>query len=412
MSRFFAVFLMLLAGPMSAGATGYSGTVIDAATGQLIEGAFVTLGNTVVRTDRNGKFQIDATGDTLGVRAYGHLRSEVKVGTLTAPVSLKPFLPRALYLSVFGIGDKKLRGSALNLIQHTELNALVIDLKGDRGWVAFNSATPLAAEVGAQKIITIKNLNALIEDLHAKGIYAIARIVVFKDNPLALAKPGLALKTPAGAIWKDREGLAWCDPFNKTVWNYNIDLAVEAARAGFDEIQFDYVRFPDAQGLSYPEPNTEANRVGAISGFLSEARKRLVPYNVFLAADVFGYVAWNADDTHIGQKLNNLAEVLDYISLMLYPSGFQFGIPGYPNPVQHPREIVSLTLEKARQRSDLPAIRFRPWLQSFRDYAFDKRPFQDEQIRAQIDAAEHFGSDGWMLWNPHNLYGDGLRQER
>lgn len=411
---FFPFILLATLGTASAAAADYGGTVFDAATGKPIEGAFVTLGNSVVRTAPNGKFRIDGSGDKLGIRAYGYLRREVAASALAngAPILLEPFLPKALYLSFYGIGDKQLRESALSLIRETELNALVIDIKGDRGKVSFRSSTSLAAEVGAQKIITIKNLDALLGELHAKGIYAIARIVVFKDDPLASARPDLAIRTSKGAVWKDHEGLAWCNPASKTVWDYNIDLAVEAARAGFDEIQFDYVRFPDAPGLTYPMPNTEENRVAAISGFLSEARKRLIPYNVFLAADIFGYVVWNSNDTHIGQKLENLAAVLDYMSLMLYPSGFQFGIPGYLNPVHHPREVVHLSLQKAKQRTGLPAMRFRPWLQAFRDYAFDRTPFGAEQIRVQIEAADNFGSDGWMLWNPHNIYlRDGLRPE-
>jgi hypothetical protein len=411
---FFFILLILLAAlsPVSAGATDYGGTIIDTSTKKPIEGAFVTLGDTVVHTGPTGKFKIEGRGDTLGIRACGHVRRKIAVSTFPpdAAILLDAFTPKALYLSSYGIGSKQLRESALSLINDTELNALVIDLKGDRGMVAFKSSTPLAAEVGAQKLITIKDISSLVSDLHAKGIYTIARIVVFKDDPLASAKPDLAIRTAGGAIWKDRERLGWCNPFSKTVWDYNIDLAVEAARAGFDEIQFDYVRFPDAPGLAYPLPNTQENRVGAISGFLAEARKRLIPYNVFLAADIFGYVAWNTDDTHIGQKLENLAAVLDYMSPMLYPSGFQFGIPGYRNPIQHPRQIVYLSLEKAKRRTNLPAMRFRPWLQAFRDYAFDKTPFQGEQIRAQIDAADNFGSDGWMLWNPRNIYTrEGLR---
>lgn len=405
---YFVLFLLLAALSCVPGEATYrGGTVVDASTMRPIEGAFVTLGNTVVLTDQDGKFEIHGGVDKIGIRACGYLRGEAAVNTLgkDAPILLHPFLPKALYLSFYGIGDRKLRESALNLIKETELNALVIDLKGDRGGVAFKSATPLATEVGAQKIITIKDVSALVGDLHAKGLYAIARIVVFKDDPLATAKPELAIKTAGGVIWKDREGLAWTNPFSKTVWEYNIDLAVEAARAGFDEIQFDYVRFPDAPaGFEYTMPNTEANRVAAITGFLAEARTRLAPYNVFLAADIFGYVPWNANDTYIGQKIESLGGVLDYISLMLYPSGFQFGIPGFQNPVRHPHEVVYLSLEKAKQRTGLPAIRFRPWLQAFQDYAFDKIPFQGEQIRMQIDAAEKFGSDGWMLWNPHNVY--------
>lgn len=400
--------------PASASAAAHNGSVLNAATGKPIEGAFVTLGNSVVRTGPDGRFRIDGSGSTLGIRAYGHLRNEVAANALAAgaPVRLEPFTPRALYLSFYGIGDKELRESALGLIRDTELNALVIDIKGDRGRVPFRSATPLATEVGAQKIITIKDLNALVGDLRTKGIYAIARIVVFKDDPLASARPDLAIRAADGAIWKDREGLAWINPSSKTAWDYNIDLAVEAARAGFDEIQFDYVRFPDAPGLAHAIPDTEGKRVAAITGFLAEARSRLVPYNVFLAADIFGYVVWNSNDTFIGQKLETLPEILDYLSPMLYPSGFQFGIPGYPNPVHHPREVVQLSLEKAKQRTGLPAIRFRPWLQAFRDYAFDRTPFGGEHIRAQIDAADKFGSDGWMLWNPRNVYSrDGLRPE-
>lgn len=412
---FFALFVLLAAlNTASASAAGYGGTVLDAATRKPIEGAFVTLGDTVVRTAPDGQFRIGGSGDRLGFRAYGHLRREVAASTLSkgAPILLESFMPKALYLSFYGIGNRQLRESALNLIRETELNALVIDVKGDRGKVSFRSSTSLAAEVGAQKIITIKDIHSLLGDLHARGIYVIARIVTFKDDPLASARPDLAIRTSNGAVWKDHEGLAWVNPSSKTAWDYNIDLAIEAARAGFDEIQFDYVRFPDAPGLAYPMPNTEKNRVAAISGFLAEARKRLIPYNVFLAADIFGYVVWNANDTHIGQKLENLAAVLDYMSLMLYPSGFQFGIPGYLNPVHHPREVVYLSLEKAKQRTGLPAMRFRPWLQAFRDYAFDRTPFGAEQIRGQIEAADKFGSGGWMLWNPHNIYSrDGLRPE-
>jgi hypothetical protein len=158
--------------------------------------------------------------------------------------------------------------------------------------------------------------------------------------------------------------------------------------------------------------DTEENRLQAISGFLNEARQTLVSYNVFLSADIFGYVCWNLDDTGIGQRLQELAPELDYISPMLYPSAFQYGIPGYANPVAHPHEIVYLSLEEARKRTNLPTVRFRPWLQAFHDYAFDRRPFGAAEIGTQIDAAESFGADGWMLWDPHNVYSAaGLKPE-
>jgi hypothetical protein len=151
-------------------------------------------------------------------------------------------------------------------------------------------------------------------------------------------------------------------------------------------------------------PWTEQNREAAIEGFLTEARKVLTPFNVFLAADVFGYVWWNRDDTRIGQRLDHLADIVDYVSPMLYPSSFQFGIPGYRNPVEHPYQIVRLSLEQARERTGRRPERFRPWLQAFRDYAFGGRAFTAADVRAQIKAAEEFGADGWMIWNPQNQY--------
>jgi hypothetical protein len=155
--------------------------------------------------------------------------------------------------------------------------------------------------------------------------------------------------------------------------------------------------------------NTQETRTRAIMGFLDAARQRLLPYNVFLAVDVFGYVCWNVDDTHIGQRLEDIMPQVDYISPMLYPSGFQFGIPGYPNPVAHVYEVVRRSLDRVRERTHAPPVRVRPWLQAFKDYAFDHRDFGADEIRQQIRAAEEFGTDGWMLWNPRNVYsGHGL----
>jgi hypothetical protein len=158
-------------------------------------------------------------------------------------------------------------------------------------------------------------------------------------------------------------------------------------------------------------PNTEENRVKAISGFLMEAKERLKPYNVFLSADIFGYVCWNLNDTWIGQKLEDLVSNLDYVSPMLY-SVFQYGIPGYRIPVANPQEIVYLSLKRAQERTQLAPTRFRPWLQAFRDYAFDRRYFKEKEITDEVKAAVNFGSHGWMLWNPGNYYKpDGLQRE-
>jgi len=390
--------------------------VVDHHTGQAIAGAVVTLDGEMLNPDPQGLFPLTKAGGTVKARAHGYRRAEQALpDPLPAEpleIKLSPFTPKALYLSFYGVGSKALRGPAMKLIEETELNALVIDVKGDRGMIPYRSSVPLAAEVGGQKIITVRDAEGLMASFKEKGVYTIARIVVFKDNLLAGARPELAVKTPTGEPWRDRESLAWVDPFRKEVWDYNIQIAVEAAKLGFDEIQFDYVRFPDSHSPRFSQPSTEEARVKAITGFLLEARSRLAPYNVFTAADIFGYVCWNLNDTDIGQKLEPIISAVDYLSPMLYPSGFQFGIPGYRNPVQNPHEIVYLSLKKAQERTKVSSLRFRPWLQAFKDYAFDRRPFSSKEIRDQISAADKFGSQGWMLWNPGNYYSsESLRKE-
>ena len=389
------------------------GRVIAANSGHPLKDAIVTLDEVVARTDSDGNYQVRGNAVQLGVRVYGYERTQIHLAPhqeSVEDVRLKPFPPKALYLSFYGIGSRTLRESALELLETTELNALVIDVKGDRGNISYMSAIPLAGRIGAQEVITIKDIDFLLRSLHEKGIYTIARMVVFKDEPLASARPDLAVKLPSGAVWSDKEGLSWTDPFKKEVWDYNIAVAVEAAQHGFDEIQFDYLRFPDARGLVFSMPNTEVNRVKAIAEFLQTARQKLTRYNVFLAADLFGYVCWNLDDTGIGQTLESVSQDLDYLSPMLYPSGFQAGIPGFSDPVAHPYEIVYRSLVRARERSGVATVRFRPWLQAFRDYGFDRRPYTGREIMQQIKGAEDFGSNGWMLWNPRNEYSsEGLR---
>jgi hypothetical protein len=407
--------ILVIGGVMAAAMSGPSGPsspllglVVDALTREPIADAIVTVDSAETRTDGRGLFRASDVGASMvRVRAHGYGRADAAIDTLRRPpaeIPLVPVRPKALYLSLFGIGNRTLREAALDLVDATELNALVIDVKGDSGLVGYRSAIALAGQVGAQRVITMPDLPGLLSTLRQRGVYTIARIVVFKDDPLAVGRPDLAVRRRDGSIYRDREGLGWTDPYEAEVRAYNIGVAREAANAGFDEIQFDYARLPDATGLVYREPDTLQNRVAAVDRFLREARTALVPYNVFVSIDIFGYVCWNPGDTRIGQQLERLAEVVDYISPMLYPSSFQFGIPGYRNPVQHPYEIVHRSLERALERTRVRPVRFRPWLQAFPDYAFGKRPFTGGEVRAQITAADDIGTNGWMLWNAHNRY--------
>ncbi len=212
----FTLCLFLLASLFTPRSTlAYTGMVIDGTTKRPVEDVIVTLEDVVVRTDHDGKFQISGHGDAIGLRAYGYRRESISVGDLkdrSAPIVLTPMLPKALYLSFYGIGSTKLREAALGLIDKTELNAVVIDVKGDRGMIAFKTAIPLAEQAHSNQLATMRDAKAMLDRLHHDNIYAIARIVVFKDDPLATARPDLAVKRAGGAIFKDRERLAWTDP--------------------------------------------------------------------------------------------------------------------------------------------------------------------------------------------------------
>jgi hypothetical protein len=380
------------------------GVVIDSVTGAPIAGALLTLDGQTSLSDARGEYRIPDANAPLKVRAAGYAREAIVLGAATGTIRLRPLQPKALYLTVYGIGAAFLRDPALDVIQRNNLNALVIDLKGDRGLIPYPSGQAFAEKAGALKLRTIPDLKQLVADMKARGLYLIARLVVFKDDPLAAVRPDWAVHLAGGAIWKDREGLAWIDPFRREAWDYTLGVAEEAAAAGFDEIQFDYVRFPDAQGLVFSQPSTEAARVATITGFLKEASRRLAPYNVFVAVDIFGYVCWNRDDTGIGQRVEELATAVDYISPMLYPSSFQFGIPGYRNPVAASYEIVRRSLEEAKRRTAGTRVRYRPWLQAFTDYAFGGQRFGPDEIGKQVQAARDSETVGWMLWNPRNVY--------
>lgn len=399
---------LLLASFTSLAFASINGVVYDKSTKKPIQNAIVISGQNEYRTDENGTFSVPNT-PIVGIRAIGYDRKFYMTG---GKMYLNPLIPKALYLSSFGATNGQIMSNAKELIKNTQINALVIDIKMDRGQVAFRVNNPIANQIGAQGIILFKDLPNFVRELKKEGIYTIARIVTFKDTPLVTAYPQWGVKTTEGGLYKDKEGLYWVDASVKASWDYVTSIAEEAAKSGFDEVQFDYVRFPDRKGIKFSVENTEEQRVKAISGFLENARKKLTPYNVFISADIFGYVSWNTGDLDIGQRVDKLSSYVDYMCPMLYPSGFHMGIPGYRNPVAANYEIVKLSLDKALEKSKGSSLSYRPWLQAFRDYAFDRRIYGIKEISEQIKASEDFGSTGWILWNPRNVYSEaGLKRD-
>ena len=387
--------------------------IIDATTHKPIPDATVTVNGKPLPVDATGHYSIPAEVQAIMARAPGYKATTFPAADAqknSGNLALAPFTVKALYLSEYGIASRPIRDSALNIIRQRGANSLVINIKSDHGMLVYPSEIPLAKTIGARKLTTISSLRDLTNTGHAMGIYMIARIVTFKDEPLSSARPDLAIHLANGALFKDREHLGWADPTQPEVRAYNIAIGVEAAKAGFDEVQYDYVRFPDAATkMKFHGPTDEASRIATISGFLRDAHAALAPYNVFHSADIFGYTAWNTNDTGIGQHIEDIIANVDYVCPMLYPSGFKFGVPGHPNPMATTNDIyniIKLSLDASNKRTNVDPKKYRPWLQAFRDYAFSKLVYGPTEVSTQIKASADAGASGWLLWNPHNRYAD------
>ena len=290
----------------------------------------------------------------------------------------------------------------LALIDRTELNALVIDVKEEGVYVD----TDVALFRDAGTVVPYYDVATVLDALRANDVYAIARLVAFKDTPLAEARPDLAvLDAATGGPWRDMNGVAWVNPFNEEVRAGLIDFAVELAGRGFDEIQFDYVRFPtdgDLEAMDFGREVTEAVRVETIAGFLGEARENIAAVGATTGADVFGFTLLQ-DDIGIGQNVAAIAEVVDYVCPMVYPSHFPNGsiaVDGHPN--DFPYETIEISLGAGEERVAGARGKLRPWLQDFSLPGMSD--YGAAEVRAQIDAAAKLGVPDWLLWNAGVVY--------
>ncbi|MBE3577232.1 MAG: putative glycoside hydrolase [Limnochordales bacterium] len=288
--------------------------------------------------------------------------------------------------------------SIVDIVSRVGLNAIVVEIKDEYGRLAYQSQVPLAREIGAGTN-RIPDVRAFLSDLHDRGFYVIARMVTFQDGVLATARPHLAIKNRTGGLWRNRQNLAWVDPGRAEVWQYQVDIAEEALQLGFDEVQFDYVRFPtdgDVSNMRSVVP--EDRRVAAIGGFLAYARQRLAPYGRPISADVFGFVATAQDDLGIGQRLEEVAASVDFVSPMVYPSHYPKGSYGIEDPDAEPYAVIRHAMEVAVGR--IGAEKLRPWLQSFSL----RHTYGPDEIAAQIRAVSESGIGSWLFWNASGRY--------
>ena len=312
---------------------------------------------------------------------------------------------RAIYLTGYTAGQPAALRYLIDLIESTALNALVVNIKDEQGKATYDTQVPAFREAGAISI-QIHDMQEFLTLTRAYGIYTIARMVTFEDSTMTYHNPDLAVRRKDGSVWRDAAGNAWLDPFLPEAWDYVLSLAEEAAGLGFDEIQFDYVRFPtdgDVRNAVFSQPDGPdcVNRVRAITEFLNYARGRLAPYGTKTSADVFGIICSTSVDTALGQVLEDVAGAVDYLSPMIYPSHYGPRHFDLDEPDAQPYETIRGALSDALRRLGPEGkAKLRPWLQDFTMY----HTYGPEQVLDQIRATHELGVKGWMLWNPSNRY--------
>lgn len=320
---------------------------------------------------------------------------------------------RGIYVTSSSASLTKRVDDLIALSKRTKINAFVIDVKEDDGTLLFKMEAGAKYNPNANRRSPIKDINKFMKKLKDNNIYTIARIVSFKDPTYAKANPDKAIITKAtGKPFTNSDGVIWVSPHDRYLWEYNIAVAKEAALAGFDEIQFDYVRFPASNGgkldkeLDYRNPNKES-KPETIQKYLQYARKELEPLGVYIAADVYGQVGSLPDDMALGQHWESVSNVVDYICPMIYPSHYGKGVYGLPVPDAEPYKTVYRSTQDSMNRNaniDTPAM-IRPWIQAFTArWVKGYIVYGPEQIELQVKALKDLGINEYILWSPTNKY--------
>lgn len=334
-----------------------------------------------------------------------------EAGRMLAVAKESPEAVKGIYVTGPVAGHERME-EIIQLVEETELNTVVIDVKNDDGYVTYAMSSETVEALGA-RVKYVKDMPALIDRLHEKDIYVIARIVAFRDPHLAEVKPEWSVHRTNGSIYYDNSGLAWVNPYKREVWDYLLEVAECAVADGFDEIQFDYVRFSTeikSGEVDYGEDSATVSKTQIITEFTQYAHDRLAPLGVPVSADVFGTIIDNSYDSSIvGQDYAAISSNLDVICPMIYPSHYASGVYNQKYPNSAPYEMItgamkaSDTALSALPEEERPIVR--PWLQDFT--ASWIKPYQSygaEEVRAQIQAVYDCGYTEWILWNASNRY--------
>jgi len=307
----------------------------------------------------------------------------------------------AVYLTSWSAADSNMVDYVIGLSKRTGVNAVVVDIKDWSGRIPYNTNIDDFEKYGAERVI-IKDMSGLVKKFHDEGLYVIARMTVFQDPVLASQREDLAVKSRNGGLWQDFKGLSWISPDKKEAWEYNVVLAKDALNKGFDEINFDYIRFPSDGDLKDMDLNVSSERE-VIRSFFKYLRENIPDDNI--SVDLFGLTTVNTDDLGIGQIIEDAYEYFDFVCPMVYPSHYAYGFIGFENPAEHPFEVVAYSMAKAKLRLGDYNVKLRPWLQDFNLGA----EYDTEKVYLQIKAVKDILGDeyhGYMLWSPENWYNE------
>ena len=335
-------------------------------------------------------------------------RATAQDSTQTRAPMPRPEVVRGLYVNRWAVLGQRM-WELIHIARTTEVNALVLDVKDDRGDVLYRSSVPLAHAIGADTTLPVPahRIRAILDTMRANGIYPIARIVVAKDPRLAAARRAWAVQRRTdGTPWLDSKGNPWLDPHQRGVWTYAADLAAEAVHLGFSEVQFDYVRFPDEQRLLRESrfPLAKGRKRDQVIGEqLGYLRTRVAPLGVPMAIDVFGLTTSDSTDMGIGQRWEQFADQTDVVLPMTYPSHYSRGTYDIANPNAHPYDVIDHALRDAAARNASVAHPplIVPWYQ---DFTLGAPRYGVAQLRAQMQAGYDNGVRSWILWNPGSRY--------
>lgn len=373
--------------------------LVASPSGGVVGGATVTLGERNTTTDDNGRYRFSGAipGEMTASRAAWSPAFDAWDGRSdNVDFVIEPLRIQALRITSPTAGDDVKWQEFLEFAEDTPVNAFVLDTKDESGGVHWDAPVPLAREIGAVRVFF--DAEARLADMKQHGVYAITRVVTFQDDPLAKAMPELAaINSATGAVWETDRGNGWLDPTDRGAWEYPIALGEAACRLGFDEVQFDYVRFPSDGPIGLLQLDgvyNQESRVSTIAGFLAEARKRINGLGCAVAADVFAVTMSSPGDEGVGQRPEELSRVVDVISPMIYPTHYADGWLGFDEPNDHPLEVTSASLDDALARTDRSVI-VRPWLQT--------STYDTPEISLEIGAATERDL-GWMLWSSSSIF--------